>query len=133
MGFTKAKNIRFSFTFHAQGSSRYALQKFWDASKRPPSEGDDGPYKLLAGQKVAIASAHPEDRPWREVFSYRVAGRQLKLHFLSATNPKETAKELRFDKVVQTAAASALTSVPGNETGHNDFVPGLNCTSSALG
>jgi hypothetical protein len=107
LGFTNAKNLRFGFTFHRQGSTKYALQRFWDASNSPPSGGDDGPYKLLAGQRVAISSAHPEARPWREVFAYRVQGNRLTLRFISATNPKETAKELRFDRVVMTAATAA--------------------------
>jgi len=106
LGFSNAKNLRFSLTFSHKGTENHALQKFWDAAKKP-SGGDDGFYKVQAGQKVTISSTHPEARPWSEIFTYRIQGNQLKLRFISAKNPKETAKQLRFDRVVMTAAAVA--------------------------
>jgi len=106
LGFTNAKSLRFGFTFFRKGSTNHALQKFWDAAKRPAG-GDDGFYKVLPGHRVAVSSTHPDLRPWREVFGYGVQRNQLKLRFISATNPKETAKELRFDRVVMTAATVA--------------------------
>ena len=105
-GFAETTKVRFSFTFYRKASAKHALQRFWNAAKGP-SGGDDGFYELLARNRVAISSTHPDARPWREVFAYRVQRDQLKLRFITATNPKETTKQLRFDRVVMTAASAA--------------------------
>lgn len=108
-GFADTTKVRFSFRFYRKASAKHALQRFWDVSKRP-SGGDDGFYELLPRNRVAISSTHPAARPWREVFAYRVQGDQLKLRFITETNPKATAKQHRFDRVVMTAASAALYS-----------------------
>jgi hypothetical protein len=104
--FTKSKSVRFSFKFYREGSKPFVLQKFWDAAKPSPADGDHGPYKLLPGGQFAITSADPKVNRYRYVFAYHIKG-TMTLRLVSATNPGSTKKDLRFDKVVMIATASA--------------------------
>jgi len=108
--FTKSKNLRFAVKFYREPSGEpFVLQRFFDASK-PTPDGDHGPYKLMPNHRFSVTSADPSVNKYRYVFSYQRSGIQLKLHFVSGTNPGLSAKDLRFDKVVQTAfTASSYT------------------------
>jgi hypothetical protein len=105
--FTKAKSLQFHQHFFVYRGTPKVEQKFWDSSKPVPCCGDQGPYKILPRTRVAITSDNPSVNKYRYVFSYRVQGNQLKLRFLSATNPGLSTDDLRFDKVVMVAFAAA--------------------------
>jgi hypothetical protein len=106
-GFTNAKSLQFHQHFYVYRGTPKVENKFWDSSKPVPCCGDQGPYKLLPSSRVAITSDNPTVNKYRYVFTYRVQANQLKLRFLSATNPGLSTKDLRFDKVVMVAFAAA--------------------------
>lgn len=105
--FTSATSLQFAYHFYTLRGRRVVEQMFWDAAKKPPCCGDQGPYELLSNRRLTISSDHPDVNDYRYVFRYRVSGKMLTLRFLSGTNKTLSKKELRFDKVVMTAAATA--------------------------
>ena len=108
LGWSKASHLEFNLNFYTEGGVPFVVQTGWNPDAGPmPTDGDHGPYELLAGNEVAITSADPSINKYREVFSYSIAGDRLTLHVVGETNPDLTPEELRLDERLLLAMAAA--------------------------
>jgi hypothetical protein len=80
----------------------------WDPTRSSmPRDGDHGPYRLLAGGRVAITSADPDENHYRDTYAYRVVGRTLSLRPVSHADPTRTKAVLRLEKILLYVVAAA--------------------------
>ena len=71
-----------------------------------PVDGEHTRYRLLPNHRLAITSVD-KFRRYREVYSYRIVGRKLKLRVVSRTDPTKTRADLRLDKRIMYVMAAA--------------------------
>ena len=75
------KNWEANITFYDEGGVPFEVLTGWDPTKGPmPQDGDHGPYKLLANNRIVFISA--DNGEIGATYSYKLAGDKLTLTFL---------------------------------------------------
>lgn len=106
-GLRSASSWRFDVTFLRQRGLPTLVRMGWDpAITATPIDGEHGRYRLLANHRLAITSVD-KFRRYREVYSYRIVGRKLKLRVVSRTDPTKSKADLRLDKRLMYVMAAA--------------------------
>jgi hypothetical protein len=107
-GLSDAISWRFDLTFYRDHGVPTVIRTGWDPTRgATPTDGEHARYRLLANNRVAITSVDHRLHKWREVFSYRIEGKKVRLRVVGTSDPTETKAELRLDKrlmYVMTAA-----------------------------
>jgi len=106
-GLRSAASWRFDLTFFRQRGLPTLVRMGWDpAITATPVDGEHTRYRLLPSHRLAITSVD-KFRRYREVYSYRIVGRKLKLRVVSRTDPTKTRADLRLDKRIMYVMAAA--------------------------
>jgi hypothetical protein len=106
-GLRSASSWRFDLTFYRQRGLPTLVRMGWDPMiAATPVDGEHTRYRLLPNHRLAITSVD-KFRRYREVYSYRIVGRKLKLRVVSRTDPTKTKADLRLDKRVMYVMAAA--------------------------
>jgi hypothetical protein len=111
VGLGNATMFEMNLQFYTDGGQPYVTVAGWDPTTGSvPSDGDHGPYAFLPGGRVAFTSADPAENKDKDVFSFKVAGRQLILQPRGLTNPDKSPAQLRRDAMLLfVIAAEPLT------------------------
>ena len=73
--------FEFNVRFYDEGGVPYVVMTGWDPTKGTmPQDGDHGPYKLLANNRLAIASI--DDPSIATIYSYKLSGDELILTWI---------------------------------------------------
>lgn len=100
-GVTKA--MEFKIAFYREKGVPFSYKKFWDPSQgAEPDDADHGPYRLLPNHRYVVRGVTPPTDRIREVFSYKVTGKRLKLTLVSNSQPPDGpigSSGFRFDLV----------------------------------
>jgi hypothetical protein len=106
-GLKGATSWRFDLTFFRQRGLPTLVRMGWDPTRTAtPIDGEHVRYTLLPKHRIAIRSVD-KFRTYREVYSYGISGRKLKLRVVSRTDPTKTKYDLRLDKRVMYVMAAA--------------------------
>jgi hypothetical protein len=106
-GLRGATSWRFDLTFYRNRGLPTLVRMGWDPTRTAtPIDGEHTRYRLLPNHRLAITSVDTFRR-YREVYSYRIVGRKLKLRVVSRTDPSKTKADLRLDKRVMYVMAAA--------------------------
>jgi hypothetical protein len=85
-GITNA--YEFKRVFYREGAAPFLWYKGWDPSKGDePSDNSHGPYTLLPNRRFVSRGVDPPSDRIREVYSYTVTGKRLKLKLVGLTEP----------------------------------------------
>jgi hypothetical protein len=107
-GYSSAVGWRFDLTFSRNHGVATVIRTGWDPTRTAtPIDGEHGRYQLLPNHRVAITSADRRFHKWREVFSYRISGKTIRLRVVGKTDPTRTKTELRLDKCVMYVMTAA--------------------------
>jgi hypothetical protein len=111
-GLRSATSWRFDLTFFRQRGLPTLVRMGWDpAIAATPVDGEHTRYRLLPNRRLEITSVD-KFRRYREVYSYRIVGRKLKLRVVGRTDPTKTRADLRLDKrIMYTMAAAPLRKI----------------------
>jgi hypothetical protein len=99
------KVYEFNLVFYRQDGVPFQAQTGWDPSKgSKPSDGDHGPYKLLAHHRFTVSGVDPPTDKIHTTYSYAVTTTRLKLRFIRLTEPFPAAQR-RLDRMFPIATA----------------------------
>lgn len=98
LGIRSAAGWRLDLTFFRQRGAASLIRTGWSPElTATPVDGEHGKYRLLPRHRLAITSADPKFHRWRELYSYRITGRTLRLRVIGETDPTLTRADLRLD------------------------------------
>ena len=108
IGYSSAVGWRFDLSFFRNHGVATVIRTGWDPTRTAtPIDGEHGRYQLLPNRRLAITSVDPRFHKWREVFSYRITGKTIRLRVVSKTDQTRTKAEVRLDKCVMYLMAAA--------------------------
>jgi hypothetical protein len=106
-GLRSASSWRFDLTFYRKRGLPTLVRMGWDpAITATPVDGEHNRYRLLPNHRLALTSVD-KFRRYREVYSYSISGRRLKLRVVSRTDPTKSRADLRLDKRIMYVMAAA--------------------------
>ncbi len=107
-GLRAATTWRLDLTFTREHGVPTVIRTGWDpALSATPIDGEHARYRLLPRRRIAITSADPKFQKWRELYSYRITGKRLRVKVIGETDPTLTKDELRLDRRGMYAMAAA--------------------------
>lgn len=98
LGIRSAASWRLDLTFYRQRGAAALIRTGWSPEQTAtPVDGEHGRYRLLSRHRLAITSADPKFHKWRELYSYKITGKTLRLRVIGETDPTLNKADLRLD------------------------------------
>lgn len=98
LGIRSAASWRLDLTFYRQRGAASLIRTGWSPEQTAtPVDGEHGRYRLLSRRRLAITSADPKFHSWRELYSYRITGKTLRLRVIGEADPTLKKADLRLD------------------------------------
>jgi hypothetical protein len=113
LGIRSAASWRLDLTFYRQRGVAALIRTGWSPEQTAtPVDGEHGRYRLLSRHRLAITSADPKFNRWRELYSYKITGKTLRLRVIGETDPTLDKADLRLDmRKMYVMAAAALKKI----------------------
>lgn len=113
LGIRSAASWRLDLTFFRQRGAAALIRTGWSPEQTAtPVDGEHGRYRLLSRHRLAITSADPKFHRWRELYSYRITGKMLRLRVIGETDPTLKKADLRLDmRKMYVMAAAPLEKI----------------------